>query len=281
MRKSPFFVATNGSDALISSFPLIPNSDFNSTSLNSTFLFPSVSLSDGTFDFATVCFISALLLLSFLCLIFIFHLRFRSRQYPLLQHINSLWTVRLLLVFFAFLWAFNEVFRLHFIRRKYVLPFLPSLTLNQQANLCKVQVVLSLGLFEPGFLITLLFLVNVSIKIQNNPSDISALFVVWPICVPLLVLQILLVFFSPLQEHIPILCLVLLPFRPAEDLIHGAAVMVMFLAVALCVAIGEVTLVIKPIADAFAAGRSCTCRLNPGDALRHPNGNGGRVEERS
>ncbi|PHT53404.1 hypothetical protein CQW23_07866 [Capsicum baccatum] len=357
MRKSPFFVATNGSDAIISSFPLIPNSDFNSTSLNSTFLFPSVSLSDSTFDFATVCFISALLLLSFLCLIFIFHLRFRSRQYPLLQHINSLWTVRLLLVFFAFLWAFNEVFRLHFIRRKYVLPFLPSLTLNQQANLCKVQVVLSLGLFEPGFLITLLFLVNVSIKIQNNPSDISALFVVWPICVPLLVLQILLVFFSPLQEHIPvymhsssflsidvlgnkavlctyplysailfggfviayliaflfscwrvisfvinrkiqvrvnllatsfmialplqILCLVLLPFRPAEDLIHGAAVMVMFLAVAWCVAIGEVTLVIKPIADAFAAGRSCTCRLNTGDTLRQPNGNGGRVEERS
>lgn len=370
MRKSPFFVA-NGSEASLSSFPLIPGStilsspshipsDYNSSFpltdpySNSSFLFPSAPVVDGTFDFVTICFISGLLLLSLLSFVFIFHLRLRSRQYPHLQNFNSLWTVRLLLVFFAFLWALNEVFRLHFIRRKYILPFLPSLTLNQQDSLCKVHVVLSLGLFEPGFLITLLFLVNVSIK-KQSPSGIWAVIVVWPICLPFLVLQILSVFFSPLQEHIPnymhsssflstdvlgnktvlctyplyssilfggftvayllafvfscwrvisfvinrkiqvrvnllatsfmvalplqILCLVLLPIRSAEDPIHGVAVLVMFLAAAWCVAVGEVTLVIKPIADAFAAGRASSCRWNPGATLGQPNGDRGRVEE--
>lgn len=72
---------------------------------------------------------------------------------------------------------------------------------------------------------------------------------------------------------VQILCLVLLPIWPAEDPIHGVAVLVMFLAVAWCVAVGEVTLVIKPIADAFAAGKAVT--------LGRPNGDGGRVEERS
>ncbi|KAK4351016.1 hypothetical protein RND71_030329 [Anisodus tanguticus] len=372
MRKSPFSVA-NGSETSFASFPLTSASsiftspanfpsDFNSTfpltdlSSNSTFRFPSAPIADGTFDFVTICFISGLILLSLLSFIFTFHLRLRSRQYPHLQNFNSLWTVRLLLVLFAFLWAFNEVFRLHLIPRKYNFPFLPTLTLNQQSNLCKVHVVLSLGLFEPGFLITLLFLVNVSIKTQS-PSGIWAAIVVWPICLPLLVLQILCVFFSPLQEHIPkymhsssflsidlsgnktvlctyplysgilfggftvayllaflfscwrvisfvinrkiqvrlnllatsfmialpvqIVCLVLLPIWPAEDPIHGVAVLVMFLAVAWCVAVGEVTLVIKPIADAFVAGRACSCHWNPGAMLRRTDVGGGRVEERS
>ncbi|CAN4089491.1 unnamed protein product [Withania somnifera] len=356
--------------AILSSLPFLPTSTiisspwlfpsyFNSTyplthpsSFNSSFLFPSASVADGTFDFTTFCFISGLLLLSFLSLVFIFHLCLRSRQYPHLQNFNSLWAVRLLLVFFAFLWALNEVFRLHFVRRKYILPFLPFLTLNQQATLCKVHVVLSLGLFEPGFLITLLFLVNVSIKIQN-PREIWAVIVVWPICFPLLVLQILVVFFSPLQQHIPeymhsssflstdpwgneavlctyplysailfggfiiayssaflfscwrvisfvinrkiqvrvnllatsfiialplkVLCLVLLPIRPAEDTVHDVTVMVMFLAVAWCVAVGQVTLVIKPITDAFAAGTACSCHWNPGATVRQSNDVGGRT----
>ncbi|XP_060203963.1 uncharacterized protein LOC132632142 [Lycium barbarum] len=208
MRNSPFFVSnvsqTSFSASSIFSTPAHFNSTFPLTdpSTNSTFIFPSTPVADGTFDFVTFCFISGLTLLSLLSFVFIFHLRLRSRQFPHLRNFNSLWTVRLLLIFFALLWALNEVFRLHFIRRKYIFPFLPSLTLNQQHNLCKVHVVLSLGLFEPGFLITLLFLVNVSIK-KQSPSGIWAAIIVWPICFPLLVLQTLSVFFSPLQEHIP------------------------------------------------------------------------------
>ncbi|TMW89160.1 hypothetical protein EJD97_017575 [Solanum chilense] len=320
MRKSPFYVA-NGSEASLSSFPVIPgstilstpshiSSDFNSSLplpdaySNSTFLFPSAPVFDGTFDFITICFISGLLLLSLLSFVFIFHLRLRSRQYPHLKNFNSLWTVRLLLVFFAILWALNEVVRLHFIRQNYILPLLPPLTLNQQANLCKVHVVLSVGLFEPAFLTTLLFLVNMSIK-KHSPSGIWAVIVVWPICLPLLVLQILAVFFSPLQKRLPIylhsssfvstdnlgnqtvlctypiLCLVSLPIRPPDDPFHCVSMLVMFLAVAWCITVGEVTLVIKPIADAFAAGNASSCRLNTGATLGHPNGDGGRVEGRS
>uniref|UniRef100_A0A3Q7FKD9 Uncharacterized protein n=1 Tax=Solanum lycopersicum TaxID=4081 RepID=A0A3Q7FKD9_SOLLC len=110
---------------------------------------------------------------------------------------------------------------------------------------------------------------------------------------------ILAVFFSPLQKRLPIylhsssfvstdnlgnqtiLCLVSLPIRPPDDPFHCVSMLVMFLAVAWCITVGEVTLVIKPIADAFAAGNASSCRLNTGATLGQPNGDGGRVEGRS
>uniref|UniRef100_A0A3Q7GSH8 Uncharacterized protein n=1 Tax=Solanum lycopersicum TaxID=4081 RepID=A0A3Q7GSH8_SOLLC len=292
-------------------------------------------IADGVSDFATIWFVFGILLLSLFAFAFIFHLRIRSRQLPHLQNFNSLWAVRLLLVLFAALWAVNEVIRLPFIRQKYLYPFLP---LNQQAEICKVHVVLSLGFFEPGFLITLLFLVNESIKTQN-PFRTWGVALVCLACSPILLLQSFFVFFSPLEAQLPtfmhatsylstdhlgnksvlctyplfscvvfgvfsiayslafllscwrvvafvinkkirvrlnmlatsfmillpvqILCLGLSPlWQPAEP-IHGYVVLAMDLAVAWCVVIGEVILVIRPIADALAAG-GAFCPWSPG-----------------
>ncbi|XP_022843310.1 uncharacterized protein LOC111366851 [Olea europaea var. sylvestris] len=169
------------------------------TNYDASFFIPSVLVARSGFDLATVAIITSLLLLSVLSFLFIFHLRIKSRRMKHLQDFNSLWTVRLLLVTFAFLWAVNETIRLPNVRRKYLDPFL---TFNQQTNLCKFHVVLSLGFYEPGFLITLLFLVNVSIK-KKNPCRMWALLCVSMVCFPMTLIQTILVYFAPLETELP------------------------------------------------------------------------------
>lgn len=166
---------------------------------------PPLPFLESAYDFITLSFITALLLLSLLSLTFIFHLRIKSRTAPHLQNFNSLWTVRFLLVFFISLWALNELLRLPFFRTGYVYPFPPNLTLTQQANLCKIHVVLSLGFLEPGFLVTLLFLVNVSIKKKiPHAHGLWAIAFVFATCLPIFLLQILFVFYTRLGLRLPL-----------------------------------------------------------------------------
>ncbi|GFZ06390.1 hypothetical protein Acr_18g0005600 [Actinidia rufa] len=303
-----------------------PLSDYNGIGM---VLFPAIPIADSAFDIATLSLISCLTLLSVLSLCFIFHLRLKSRISHHLQNFISLWSVRLLLVSFAAAWALNEILRLPFFHRHYLYPFLPNFTLSQQSNLCKIHIVLSLGLFEPGFLITLLFLLNVSIK-KRTPRDISAISLIFFSCTPVLVLQLFFLFFSPLQNQLPnilqtssillidsfdnkiLRCtypifstivfaafvmaytlgllfsywrvvslvinkstrvrihalafsvLICLPlqilflasssfWRPGTAA-YGGVMFGMFISVAVCVAVGESVLVIRPIADALAAG---------------------------
>ncbi|KAJ9174325.1 hypothetical protein P3X46_017360 [Hevea brasiliensis] len=153
-------------------------------------------------DSSTLCCISGLLLLSLISLAFVFHLRLKSRNSHHLQRFNSLWTVRFLLVSFITLWALNELFRLSFFRRKYLFPIISSLTLKQQTSFCKFHIVFSLGFYEPGFLITQLFLVNVSIQ-KKTPRSSWAIAFVLANCFPVLFLQILFVFFSGTQLPLP------------------------------------------------------------------------------
>ncbi|TKY74040.1 hypothetical protein E2542_SST02799 [Spatholobus suberectus] len=157
---------------------------------------------NSVFDLITVTFISGLIILSVLSLCFIFHLRLKSKSITHLQGFNSLWTVRFLLVLFIFLWAITELLRLPFFRRKYLYPFSPSFTVSQQANLCKVHIVLSLGFFEPAFLVTLLFLLNASIR-KKTPNDAWAITSVLLTCLPVAALQASLIFFSPFENRLP------------------------------------------------------------------------------
>jgi hypothetical protein len=136
-----------------------------------------------------------------LSLCFIFHLRFKSRTLHQLQNFNSLWAVRFILVSFITFWALNELLRLSFFRHHVLLSLFTSPTLSNQANLCKIQAVLSLGFFEPAFLVTLLFLVNVSIK-KKTPNGILVDVIPFVIitCFPVLIFQIIFVFFAPSSE---------------------------------------------------------------------------------
>ncbi|KAL3650584.1 hypothetical protein CASFOL_006987 [Castilleja foliolosa] len=164
--------------------------------------FASIPVAKSAFDLATLAFIAGLLLLSLISISFIIYLRLKSRRLQHLENFNSLWTVRLLLVLLSSVWAINEILRLPLVRRKYIYPFLPPITLQKQADICKIHLILSLGLLEPSFLVTLLFLVNVSIK-KKNPSRIWALASLFMVCAPMTVLQILFVYFQPFEGRMP------------------------------------------------------------------------------
>ncbi|KAK9914566.1 hypothetical protein M0R45_038338 [Rubus argutus] len=161
---------------------------------------------DSALELITLLFIFTLLLLSLLSICFIFHLCFKSRTAHHLQHFNSLWTVRFLLVLFVIFWSFNELLRLPAFRRSYLygpFPFLSTFFkvegFEEEAQFCKVHVALSLGFFQPAFLGTLLFLVDVSIK-KKTPNVSWAIIFVLSTCVPLLLLQIFFLFLSPLEK---------------------------------------------------------------------------------
>ncbi|KAH6784113.1 hypothetical protein C2S52_009072 [Perilla frutescens var. hirtella] len=173
--------------------------DFDS--LSGSFLY-SVPLPKIVFDLATLLFIVALLILSLFAFSAIFYLHERSRRAHHLQHFTSLWIVRLLLVSLVLLWAINEIVRLPFVRRKYLYPFQQSMSLQQEASICKLNLVLSLGFLQPGFLMTLLFLVNVSIK-KKNPNCIWAIISVLLVSSPILFLQIFFVYFTPFASKLP------------------------------------------------------------------------------
>ncbi|XP_057950773.1 uncharacterized protein LOC131145615 [Malania oleifera] len=156
---------------------------------------PTLPLLDSAFDLATITFATALLLLSLLSLFFILHLRLKSRAARHLHNFSTLSAVRLLLVSLVAFWTLSDLLRLPFFRRGYLYPFFPHPTLHHQASLCKLHLVLSLGLFQPGFLLTILFLLNVSVK-NRTPGSACSVVGVLATCLPVLCLQILFVYFS-------------------------------------------------------------------------------------
>ncbi|GMI76513.1 candidate G-protein Coupled Receptor 1 [Hibiscus trionum] len=146
--------------------------------------------------------IAALLGFSLFCICFILLIRFKSRSSRHLQNFNSLWTVRFLFVVFIACWALTEVIRLPLFPHIYLRPLFPQLTPPQQASFCKLHLVLSLGFFEPGFLVILLFLLDVSVK-QTTPKSFLSVFYVFASCVPLFLLQVYFVFLDGSDVCLP------------------------------------------------------------------------------
>ncbi|KAI8565117.1 hypothetical protein RHMOL_Rhmol03G0235800 [Rhododendron molle] len=298
--------------------------------------FPPIPIADSAFDVATLSLISSLLLLSLLSLSSIFYLRLKSRTSHHLQNFNSLWFARLLFVLFVSLWSLAEILRLPFLYRHNVFPFLPYLTLPQQSVICKIHIVFSLGFLQPGFLTTLLFLLNASIKKRGPLCPIGIILLA---CFPVAILQMFFVFFEPFDDKLPnvfytssvlstddevLLCryplfstvvfagfgigysfaflfsywrvvslvinkgtrarihvlafsvLICLPiqvlflalssFWLPESPVYGGVMLGMFFSVLSCAAVGEGILVIRPIADALAAGGDCSA-WKPGSVL--------------
>nr|DAD18023.1 TPA_asm: hypothetical protein HUJ06_019486 [Nelumbo nucifera] len=163
-------------------------------------MLPPLSIIHSASDIATLFFIFGCLLFSIFSLVSVFQFHVKTLKSYLLKDFNSLWTVRTLLVSFISLWALSELLRLPILRR-YPFPIFGSLTLTQQINLCKIHVVLTQGFFEPGFLVSLLFIVNISIR-KRNPNDTWAMDICLLLssCLPIFCLQVFFVFFKPKQE---------------------------------------------------------------------------------
>lgn len=162
-------------------------------------------LLDSPLDIATLSLTCFLLLLSAVSLFFIFHLRTKSLSAPHLLDFTTLWTVKLILVSLIVLWSTAEILRVQLFRRdrRFPLPLQArALTLSLQAELCKVQVIASLGFLEPAFLLTVLFLLRASIrqrKAEGRRTAVKILFV----CLPLTSLQAFFAFFPPVNDRFP------------------------------------------------------------------------------
>ncbi|KAL4339273.1 hypothetical protein GQ457_08G033710 [Hibiscus cannabinus] len=164
--------------------------------------FSTIPLLKSATEFLLVAFITALLVLSLFCVCFILLIRVKSRSSRHLQNFNSLWTVRFLFVIFIAFWALTEAIRIPSFRHINFHPLFPKLTTPQQANFCKLHLVLSLGIFEPGFLVILLFLLDVSIK-KTTPKGFFSIFYVFASCLPLFILQVYFVFLDVSKVRFP------------------------------------------------------------------------------
>ncbi|CAN0922704.1 hypothetical protein LINGRAHAP2_LOCUS33194 [Linum grandiflorum] len=157
-------------------------------------------------DLVTLCSTFAILVLSLVSLLFVFHLYLKSSTAAgsssrHLRSFNSLWSVRFCLVLFITLWALTDLLRVPSFRRRYTPK---GFTVSQQITLCKLHVSLSLGLFEPGFLVTLLYLVNISVKKTAPPRRSFAAFIFVSVaCLPPFLLQIFIVAFGASVFHLP------------------------------------------------------------------------------
>ncbi|EPS71801.1 hypothetical protein M569_02963 [Genlisea aurea] len=153
----------------------------------------SIPIPDSGFEIATLSLVAGLLFLSLATFALIILLKLKSRNCRYLQSFNSLWIIRLLLVLLVSLWGFNQILKQPFMRH--------GDFLNRRESHCRSQLVLDLGILEPGFLISLLFLVDSSSK--QNPNGIRSLFSVFLLCTPSISLQIYLVFFPPFKTVLP------------------------------------------------------------------------------
>lgn len=159
-------------------------------------LFIRISNINSIFDITTTTLIGILLLLSFCSLCFVFHLLIKSHKSPHLQCFNSLWTVRFVLISFAVFWALNELIRLPIYRRRYLNHYLfPNITTIDQIHICRIHSLLSLGFFQPALLVTILFLLHVSIK-TKTPRRRWVCAYIFGLCFPLTCLQVLVSFAS-------------------------------------------------------------------------------------
>ncbi|KAG9451818.1 hypothetical protein H6P81_004722 [Aristolochia fimbriata] len=151
-------------------------------------------------DLVVVSMITLLILFSIFSVAFILHFHQKTRKYHLLRDFNSLWPVRLLLVVSALLFSVSELLRLTRFRRGNPnrFPILPVLSVFHRVGLCKIYIVASQGLFQPAFFITLLFLLNASLRKPDYEEHtlLRALTLLLFSCLPLFLLQTLFVFFS-------------------------------------------------------------------------------------
>ncbi|CAO2821360.1 unnamed protein product [Amaranthus hypochondriacus] len=164
--------------------------------------FPTVPVIDTFFDLITIALILCFIFLSLLSLSFILHLRIKSRHFSKLQTFSSHWVPRFLLVVLFCFWSINEFFRLPIFRKSFIFPFLPSLSISHQTHFCKAHLIFSFGLYEPGFLVVLLFLVNISTK-KGSPGNLWAIGFVTTTCLPLLISLFLGIYVLPGRLYLP------------------------------------------------------------------------------
>ncbi|TQE07337.1 hypothetical protein C1H46_006990 [Malus baccata] len=163
---------------------------------------PLTSIAADTLGVLTICLVALLILLGFLCIIYLFYFRSRIRSQGFIQlgYFSGPWIVRITFIVFAIWWGFGEIVRLSLLRREGRV--LNALNLKWQETLCKCYIVSNLGFAEPCLFLTLVFLLRAPLQtmetgiLSQTWNGKTAGYVLF-FCLPVVALQLFVILIGP------------------------------------------------------------------------------------
>lgn len=163
---------------------------------------PLTRFAADTLGVLTICLVALLILLGFLCIIYLFYFRSRIRSQGFIQlsYFSGPWIIRITFILFAIWWGFGEIARLSLLRREGRL--LNTFNSKWQENLCKCYIVSNLGFAEPCLFLTLVFLLRAPLQtmesgiLSREGNGKTAGYVLF-YCLPMLVLQLFVILIGP------------------------------------------------------------------------------------
>lgn len=163
---------------------------------------PLTRFAADTLGVLTVCLVALLILLGFLCIIYLFYFRsrIRSQGFVQLSYFSGPWIIRITFILFAIWWGFGEIIRLSLLRREGRV--LNTLNLKWQETVCKCYIVSNLGFAEPCLFLTLVFLLRAPLHTMESGilsrkwNGKTAGYILF-YCLPMLLLQLLVILIGP------------------------------------------------------------------------------------
>lgn len=162
---------------------------------------PLTSLVADVFGAVTLSFILLFIAAGLCCIAHVLYFRYQIRRERIsnqLQYFNVPWIIRISLIVYAILWSLGEIFRLPLLRTRGWLLY--SLSPQWQRNVCRLYLLSNLGMMEPGFFLTLIFLVHGSLHRTINSWNRRTVSFVVALCLPVFLAQLFLVVISPSFE---------------------------------------------------------------------------------
>lgn len=135
-------------------------------------------------------------LAGFCCLAYILYFRSQTRREDLhkFREFNSPWMIRTVLILFQILCVLGELSRIRLFRTHW---FLHSLSLKWQETICRFHLMVFLGFTEPGFFLTLYFLVRRSLRHEANGRVFTFVLLM---CLPTIIAQVCINVINPRIE---------------------------------------------------------------------------------
>ena len=163
---------------------------------------PLTRLAADAFGVVTICLVSLLILLGFLCIIYscYFRSRIHSQGFVQLGYFSGPWIIRITFILFAIWWGIGEIVRLSLLRSEGRV--LNAFTLKWQETVCKYYIVSNLGFAEPCLFLTLVFLLRAPLQrmesgILSQKWNGKTAGYVLLYCVPVFALQLIIILIGP------------------------------------------------------------------------------------
>uniref|UniRef100_A0A7N0RFU2 Uncharacterized protein n=1 Tax=Kalanchoe fedtschenkoi TaxID=63787 RepID=A0A7N0RFU2_KALFE len=163
---------------------------------------PLTKTAADAFGVVTICLVSLLTLVGFVCILYsiYFRSRVRCQGFSQLCYFSGPWIIRITFILFAIWWGIGEVIRLNFWRLEgRVLNHLDS---KWEETICKGYIVSNMGFAEPCLLLILVFLLRAPLlntgsgTLSQKWNGKTAIYV-FLFCFPMLVLQLIVIIIGP------------------------------------------------------------------------------------